>query len=181
MPEQQEDSGPYGRQVGTVLIAVDGRAAGEVHHSVLARVADVAGRLGCREAARLAALPVTYEGTQIPGLWRDLDQVIAFADAARHTGWTLGTLTAAPVERAVPVADTPQGRLWVHPARGFELHDKRGVRKVATLDEIVHAGEPGPFKSPAAERARRVPLARLIAPLTQAVASGAQRIELSRR
>lgn len=178
MGEQQQEPGPLGRQVGTVLLAVDGTAVGEIHHSVLTRVAGVAERLGCREAARLGSPPVVFEGAAIRALRRDLAQVLAFADAAHHTGWTLGRLTAAPSERAVPVADTPQGRLWVHPARGFELHDKRGVRKVATLSEITHLGEPGPFKSPDTERARRVPLDGLIAPLTQAT-TAAYRIELT--
>ncbi len=179
--EQHEPPGPYGRQVGTVLLAVDGADIGEIHHSVLVRVANVAERLGCRQAARLGSPPVHFEGAEIRALRRELEQVVAFADAARHTGWTLGRLTAAPSERAVPVADTPQGRLWVHPARGFELHNKRGVRKVATVYEITHLDEPAPLKSaaPDSERARRVPLGGLLASLTEAAAGEHQRIDLT--
>ncbi|NDU76115.1 hypothetical protein GWI34_26305 [Actinomadura sp. DSM 109109] len=141
-----------------VLLTVDGEDVGHVHRSVLERVAEIAGRLGCRDAVALACPPVTFGGTCVSRLRRDLEQVIAYADAANRTGWVLGDIAVAPGDRAVPVMDTAQGRLWAHPVRGFELHGATGVRQVTELDEVP--GTP-----------QRAPLASLIAPLVEAAAS----------
>ncbi|SNR50936.1 hypothetical protein [Actinomadura mexicana] len=144
-------------RANVVLLTVDGEQVGHVHRSVLDRVAEIAGRLGCRDAVALAGPPVTFGGSCVPRLLRDLEQVIAYADAAQRTGWVLGDLAVAPGDRAVPVMDTAQGRLWAHPVRGFELHGATGVRRVVELAEAP--GTP-----------QRAPLARLIAPLAEAAA-----------
>ncbi|MFC5747737.1 hypothetical protein [Actinomadura rugatobispora] len=139
-----------------VRLTVDGRDAGLVHRSVLERVAEIAGRLGCRAAVALGLPPVSYDGAGLARLRRDLDQVIAFADASRRTGWELGDLAVAPGERPVPVLDTPQGVLWADALRGFELRGTGGAaRRVTELAE-----PPG--------TARRTPLTRLIEPLAEA-------------
>ncbi|XVQ11458.1 hypothetical protein ACQP1W_02440 [Spirillospora sp. CA-255316] len=140
-----------------VAVTVDGRDAGLVHRSVLDRVAEIAARLGCRGAVALGRPPAAFDGAAVPRLRRDLDQVIAFADASRRTGWELGGIAVAPGEEPVPVLDTPEGTLWAHPLRGFELRGPEGARRVTELAE-----PPG--------TARRAPLARLIAPLAEAAA-----------
>ncbi|GGQ22413.1 hypothetical protein BKA00_007074 [Actinomadura coerulea] len=140
-----------------VLLTVDGEQVGHVHRSVLDRVAEIAGRLGCRDAVALACPPVTFDGSRMPRLRRDLEQVIAYAEAARQTGWVLGDIAVAPGDRAVPVMDTAQGKVWAHPVRGFELHGEAGVRRITELAEMP--GTP-----------RRTPLAHLIAPLVEAAA-----------
>ncbi|MEV3922884.1 hypothetical protein [Actinomadura coerulea] len=140
-----------------VLLTVDGEQVGHVHRSVLDRVAEIAGRLGCRDAVALACPPVTFDGSRMPRLRRDLEQVIAYAEAARQTGWTLGDIAVAPGDQAVPVMDTAQGRVWAHPVRGFELHGEDGVCRVTELAEMP--GTP-----------QRTPLAHLIAPLVEAAA-----------
>ncbi|MEU8307652.1 hypothetical protein AB0C84_29225 [Actinomadura sp. NPDC048955] len=144
-------------RVDVVLLTVDGEQVGHVHRSVLDRVAEIAGRLGCRDAVALARPPVTFDGSRVPRLRRDLEQVIAYAEAARQTGWVLGDLAVAPGEQAVPVMDTAQGKIWAHPVRGFELHGEAGVCRITELAEIP--GTP-----------QRTPLARLIAPLADAAA-----------
>ncbi|GAA4336929.1 hypothetical protein GCM10023178_50110 [Actinomadura luteofluorescens] len=144
-------------RVDVVLLTVDGEQVGHVHRSVLDRVAEIAGRLGCHDAVALARPPVTFDGSRVPRLRRDLEQVIAYAEAARQTGWVLGDLAVAPGEQAVPVMDTAQGKIWAHPVRGFELHGEAGVCRITELDEIP--GTP-----------QRTPLARLIAPLADAAA-----------
>lgn len=140
-----------------VLLTVDGQDVGLVHHSVLDRVAEIADRLGCRAAVALSSPPASFDGSGVARLRRDMDQVIAFADAARRTGWVLGDIAVAPGEHSVPVLDTPQGRLWVHPVRGFELRGAGGVRRVTELAE-----SPG--------TAQRTPLTCVIAPLAEAAA-----------
>ncbi|TDC42488.1 hypothetical protein E1281_36135 [Actinomadura sp. KC345] len=145
---------------GCVNLAVllrEGKTVGHVHRSVLDRVSEIASRLGCREAAALGRLPVSFTGTGVPRLHRDLEQVIAFAAAARRTGWVLGEIAVAPAERPVLVMRTDKGRLWAHSARGFEMHDSAGVRQISELDSV-----PGV--------ARRAPLTDLILPLAEAVA-----------
>ncbi|WP_141578184.1 hypothetical protein [Actinomadura sp. WMMA1423] len=144
-------------RTNVVLLTVDGERVGHVHRSVLDRVAEIAGRLGCRDAVALGSPPVTFGGSCVPRLRRNLEQVIAYADAAQRTGWVLGEIAVAPGDRAVPVMETAQGRLWAHPVRGFELHDAAGVRRVTELAEMP--GTP-----------RRAPLACLIAPLAEAAA-----------
>lgn len=155
MYDVQDTRGPGRRDMAQYL--VDGEIAGTVHRSVLNRAADLADRLGCPRAGRLRDLTVSFEGTDVPRLRRDLEQVIAFADAARRTGWELGGLAAAPADEAVCVLDTPGGRVWVHPVFGFEVHDGTGVRRITELAE-----EPGTV--------RRAPLAGLIAPVAEAAA-----------
>lgn len=148
--------GSEGR-VSMAVLVVNGEDTGLIHRSVLDRVASIGSRLGCRAAATLASLPASFDGTSLRRLRGDLEQVIAFADAARQTGWTLGGLAAAPADRAVPVLSTAQGMVWVHPARGFELHETAGARRVTEL-----AGWHG--------TARRAALTSLTAPLVEAVA-----------
>ncbi|GAA4096720.1 MULTISPECIES: hypothetical protein [Actinomadura] len=150
-----------------VLLTVNGRDMGLIHRSVLDRVAEIADRLGCRGAMALGGPPASFAGADVARLRRDLDQVIAFADAARRTGWTLGDIAVAPGEQPEPVLDTPQGRLWAHPVRGFELHGADGVRRVTELAEPRGT-------------ARRTPLARLITPLAEAAAR-AQVLEVHQR
>lgn len=154
MPDDRRP-GLTGR-LGMVLLAVDGEAAGLIHRSVLDRVAEFAGRLGCRGALTLRTLPATFEGDGVPRLRRDLEQIIAFADAARRTGWMLDELVAAPGEHPVQVLDDPRGRIWVHPVRGFELHGTGGVQRITELSQAPGAS------------ACRVPLLELIAPLAEA-------------
>jgi hypothetical protein len=145
-------------RLGMVLLAVDGEVAGQVHRSVLDRVVDLDARLGCVGALTLRKLPAVFEGGGLRRLRRDLEQVIAFADAARSSGWALDELTAAPGDDPVPVLDDPRGRIWAHPVRGFELHGKTGVRRISELSQVP--GVP----------ARRVPLTVLITPLVEAAA-----------
>ncbi|XRQ08756.1 hypothetical protein ACN3XK_71710 [Actinomadura welshii] len=145
------------RPVGMVLLTVDGAGAGRIHRSVLDRVAEIAGRLGCRSAAALGDPPVSFDAAALPRLRRELEQVAAFADAARCTGWIVGDVAAAPGERPVPVLDTPQGRLWAHPVRGAELRGPAGAR------QATGPGEPD-------GGAQRAPLRRIIAPLLDAAA-----------
>ncbi|WP_433467296.1 hypothetical protein [Spirillospora sp. CA-128828] len=144
-------------RVNVVLLTVDGADVGLVHRSVLERVGEIAGRLGCRSAVALGSPPVSFAGSCLPRLRRDLEQIIAFSDAARRTGWVLGEIAVAPGDRAMPVMDTEQGKLWVHPVRGFELHGETGVRRVTELADV-----PGTPK--------RTSLGRLIAPLAEAAA-----------
>jgi hypothetical protein len=139
------------------VLVVNGQDIGLIHRSVLDRVASIAARLERQNAVTLASLPASFDGTSLRRLRGDLDQVIAFADAARQTGWTLGSLAAAPADKAVPVLSTAHGMVWVHPARGFELHGKAGARRVTEL-----AGWQG--------TARRAALTSLAAPLVEAVA-----------
>lgn len=139
------------------LLTVDGEPAGRIHRSVLDRVAEIAGRLGCRGAAALGGSPVSFDRAAMARLRCDLEQVAAFADAARSTGWVLGDIAVAPGERPVPVLDTPQGGLWADAVRGFELHGPAGVRRVTELAEPPCT-------------AQRTALRRLIAPLLEAAA-----------
>ena len=139
----------------TAMMTVDDTKAGLIHRSVLDRVAEIAGRLGCRAAATLGALPASFTGTDLVRMRRDLDEVMAFVEAARRTGWVLGDLAAAPGDEPVPVLDTPVGRVWATSARGFELRGPDGVRHVTEL-----TGLPG--------TARRTALLLLIAPLAEA-------------
>jgi hypothetical protein len=150
-----------GRPLCTAVLAVNGRETGALHRSVLDRVAEVAVRLGCGGVASLARLPVTFDAASARRLRRELDQVIAFADAARLTGWTLGDLAVAPGERAVPVLDTPEGRLWADPLHGFELRAEHGVRRVTELPPLTGT-------------ARRTALTVLAGPFTEAVARGGE-------
>lgn len=143
------------------VLTVNGRDTGLLHRSVLDRVAEVATRLGCANAASLGSLPVTFDGAAAGRLRRELDEVIAFADAARLSGWALGELAVAPGDRAVPVLDMPEGRLWAHPRHGFELRGEGGVRRVTELPSLE--GE-----------ARRVALTSLVGPLAEAVARGGE-------
>ncbi|MBG6093030.1 hypothetical protein [Actinomadura viridis] len=136
---------------------MDGTEAEVVHRSVLDEVAGIARGLGCRSAAELDCLPASFTGDRVARLRRDLDEVIAFATAAQRTGWVLGDLAVAPRDHPVPVLDTPQGRLWAHPLRGFELHREGRAQRVTELD-----GVPG--------TARRTALPVLIAPLATLVA-----------
>ncbi|MFG2084871.1 hypothetical protein [Spirillospora sp. NPDC048824] len=139
----------------TAIITVGDTETGLIHRSVLGRVADIAGRLGCRSAASVDNLPASFTGAVLVRMRRDLDEVMAFAEAARRTGWVLGDLAAAPGDEPVPVLDTPDGRVWASSARGFELHGPDGVRYVTEL-----AGLPG--------TARRTALMLLITPLAEA-------------
>lgn len=150
-----------GSPLCVAVLAVNGRDRSLLHRSVLDRVAEVAARLGCRNAASLGGLPVSFNDATVGRLRRELDQVIAFADAARLTGWALGELAVAPGERAVPVLDMPGGRLWAHPQHGFELRGADGVRRVTELPSL-----PG--------TARRVALTSLVGPLADAVARGGE-------
>ncbi|MGI8330892.1 hypothetical protein ACRYCC_13080 [Actinomadura scrupuli] len=156
MPDQRPPGPPD--RLGMVLLAVDGDAAGLIHRSVLDRVADLDARLGCVGALTLRKLPTVFEGGSLRRLRRDLEQIIAFADAARSSGWALDELTAAPGDDPVPVLDDPRGRIWAHPVRGFELHGKSGVQRVTELPQMPGA------------TARRVPLTDLIVPLVEAAA-----------
>lgn len=140
-----------------VTLAVDGARTGSVHQSILDRVAETARRLGLATAAELDRLPVAIGSARLPRLRRDLQEVAAFSDAARCTGWVLGDLAAAPGDQPVPVLDTPEGRLWATSAHGFEFLEPGGVRQVSSLAQV-----PG--------TARRVPLPFLIAPLAEAAA-----------
>lgn len=144
--------------IGFVPFAVDGVEAGLVHRSVLARITELADRLGCRTACRLGALPASFEQAVLKGLRRDLDQIIAFADAARRTGWMLNGLTAAPGDKPVQVLETPLGCVWVHQTRGFELRGPGGTERITELPEAPGCA------------AQRVPLPGLIAPLAEAAA-----------
>ncbi|MBO2455988.1 hypothetical protein [Actinomadura violacea] len=120
-------------------------------------MSEIGGRLGCCSAARLGGLPASFGDAGLRRLRRDLEEVMAFAQAARRTGWVLGDLVAAPGDAPVPVLDTPDGRLWARSTRGFELHGPGGVRQVTELP-----GTPG--------TATRTALPLLIAPLAQAAA-----------
>lgn len=139
------------------VLAVDKADTYHIHHSILERAAQIADRLDCRAAARLASLPVTYADAELRRLRGDLDQVIAFADASRRTGWALGDVAVAPGEESVQVLELPEGVLWADAVRGFELHGADGVRRVTELP-----GGQGP--------ARRVPLTDLFGPLTESAA-----------
>lgn len=139
------------------MLVVDGMDTGLVHRSVLDRVAEIADRMGCCWAVRFGTLPTSFGSACLPQLRRELAEIIAFADAALRTGWMLGDLAAAPGDRPVPVLDTPQGRLWVHPVRGFELHGSAGARSISELAQV-----PG--------STRRTALTRLIVPLAEALA-----------
>ena len=143
-----------------VPLTVDGKSAGHVHRSVLDRVAEIAGRLRCEGAVTLGSPPASFDGPGLARLRRDLELIVAFADAARCTGWVLGDIAVAPGEKPVPMLDTPQGRLWVHPVRGVELHAATGARQVTERVRLDST-------------ARRTALHRLIAPLLKAAASGA--------
>lgn len=156
MPDQRTPGLPD--RLGMVLLAVDGHVAGLIHRSVLDRVADLDARLGCVGGLTLRRLPTAFEGVSLRRLRRDLEQIVAFADAARGSGWALGELTAAPGDDPVPVLEDPRGTIWVHPVRGFELHGKTGVQRVTELPQV-----PG-------MTARRVPLTELIIPLVEAAA-----------
>lgn len=150
-----------GSPLGMAVLTVNGRDTGLLHRSVLDRVAEVAARLGCPNAASLGQLPVTFDGAAAARLRRELAEVIAFADAARLSGWTLGEIAVAPGERAVPVLDMPGGRLWAHPQHGFELRGEDGVRRVTALPSLEG-------------KARRVALTSLVGPLAEAVARGGE-------
>ncbi|MFB4319806.1 hypothetical protein ACA361_37505 [Actinomadura sp. 21ATH] len=138
-------------------MTVNGQGFALVHRSVLERVAEIAGRLGCDGAAALGRLPASFESAGLARLRRELDQVVAFADAARCTGWALGEVAVAPGDRPERVLDTPEGTLWASSIRGYEVRGAAGTRRVTRL-----AGWPG--------QARRVPLTALAEPLLQAVA-----------
>jgi hypothetical protein len=139
------------------LMTVNGQGFALVHRSVLERVAEIADRLGCRGAVALGRLPASFESARLARLRRDLDLVIAFADAARYTGWALGEMAVAPGDRPERVLDMSEGTLWAHSIRGFEVRGAAGTRRVTGL-----AGWPG--------TARRVPLTDLLEPLVRAVA-----------
>lgn len=140
-----------------VAFAVDGEEAHRVHRSVLERAAEIAGRLDCRAAARLAEPPATYAGADLRRLRRDLEEVVAFADASRRTGWVLGDVAAAPGDEPVQVLELPEGGLWADAVRGFELHEASGVTRVTEWP-----GSDGP--------ARRVALPVLLTPLVESAA-----------
>ncbi|QKG23348.1 hypothetical protein [Actinomadura verrucosospora] len=144
-------------RLGAALILVDGVEAGAIHRSVLERVSEIGARLCCCCALKLGGLPASYASAALRQLGRDLEEVMAFAQAARRTGWVLGDLAAAPGDGPVPVMDTPDGRLWARSAHGFELHGPGGVRQITELP-----GTPG--------TAARAPLPQLIAPLAAAAA-----------
>jgi hypothetical protein len=143
--------------VNLAVLAVNGEEAHRIHRSVLERAAEIAGRLGCGGATRLADPPVTYADTELRLLRRDLDEVIAFADASGNTGWVLGDVAAAPGDEPVQVLRLPEGVLWADAVRGFELHGTSGVRRVTECP-----GGSGP--------ARRVALPDLLTPLVESVA-----------
>lgn len=153
--------------MGIAVLAVDGEQVGLVHVSVPCLVAEIARRLGCREVPALGHMPASFKGDRLRRLRGDLDQVAAFADASRRTCWSLGELVVAPGEQPVPVLDTPQGKVWVHPLRGFELHAKTGVQRVTELARL-----PGTV--------RRTPLTDAMVPLTEAAAR-AQVLEMYER
>lgn len=140
-----------------VLLTVNGQDSALIHRSVLDRVAEIADRLGCGVAVVLGSPPATFESADLARLRRDLDQIIAYADATRRTGWVLGEIAVAPGDRLERVLDTSAGSLWAHSVRGFELRGAAGTHRVTDLAE-----PPG--------TARRVPLTDLIEPLTTAVA-----------
>ncbi|WP_433183085.1 hypothetical protein [Actinoallomurus sp. CA-150999] len=140
-----------------VVLVVDGEQAGLLHRSVLDRVVEIADRLDCRSAAAFGALPASFSGADLRRLRRDMDQVVAFADAALRTGWTLGDLAVAPGDRPVRVAETSGGTLWADSVRGFELRGSADPRKGVT------------YAQPPAT-AQRTALSDLTAPLVEAVA-----------
>ncbi|MGH3243312.1 MAG: hypothetical protein ACRDNL_23235 [Spirillospora sp.] len=140
-----------------VLLTAEGQDPALIHRSVLDRVAEIADRLGCRAAARLGWPPVVFRGAELARLRRDLEQVIAFADAVRRTGWVLGEMAVAPGDRPERVLETSEGGLFAYSARGFEWRDAAGSRPVTELSE-------------ASGTARRVPLTDLTEPLTRVVA-----------
>ena len=146
-----------GGPVNLAVLAVDGVEAHRVHRSVLERAARIASRLDCVAATRLAHPPVTYADAELRRLRRDLEQVIAFADASRHTGWVLGDVAAAPGDEPVQVLRLEQGMLWADAVRGFELHGTDGVQRVTEW--------PGMTGS-----ARRVPLPVLLTPVIESAA-----------
>lgn len=139
------------------VLAVDGEQTHRIHRSLLERVAEIAGRLDCSAASRLAGPPITYADAELRRLRRDLEEVIAFADASRRTGWVLGDVAAAPGDEPVRVLDSPEGELWADAVRGFELHEADGVRPVTEWP-----GQDG--------CARRVALPALLTPLVEAAA-----------
>ncbi|HEY8482403.1 MAG TPA: hypothetical protein VIL71_21465 [Spirillospora sp.] len=143
--------------VDAVTVVPDGREFSVVHRSVLDRVTEIADGLGCAAAAALGDLPVSFSGSRLERLRRDLEQVIAFADAARRTAWTIGDIAVAPADRKVMVMDMRQGELWADPVHGFELHGSGGMQRVTELDSV-----PG--------TARRVSLGGVIVPLAEAAA-----------
>jgi hypothetical protein len=139
------------------LVTVNGQHFTSIHRSVLDRVAGIADRLGCRVAVVLGSPPASFEGAGLARLRRDLEQIIAFADATRRTGWVLGEIAVAPGDRPERVLETSEGSLWAHAIRGFELRGTAGTRRVTGLP-----GRPG--------TARRVPLTDLVEPLARALA-----------
>lgn len=144
--------------LGMAVVVVDGVDTVLIHRSVLNRVAEIAFRLGCHGATPLGRRPASLSGTQVSWLRRDLDQVMAFADATLRTGWELWELAAAPADEPVPVLGAPHGRIWVDPARGFELRGTGGgPQRTAVWEQLSGT-------------ARRVALSRLIAPLSGAAA-----------
>lgn len=140
-----------------VLLTVNGRDSALVHRSVLDRVAEIADRLGCRVAVVLGSPPASFEGADLARLRRDLDQIVAFADAARRTGWVLDEIAVAPGDRPERILDMSEGSLWAHALRGFELRGAVGTRRVTGLAEFPGA-------------VRRVPLTDLFEPLIRAAA-----------
>lgn len=122
--------------VNAVTVVRDGRETAVVHRSVLDRVTEIADGLGCGSAVSLGGLPVSFAGSCVRRLRRDLEQVIAFADAAGRVAWTLGDIAVAPGDRRVLVMETPQGELWADPVHGFELRGSAGVRRVSELDAV---------------------------------------------
>lgn len=144
---------------GMAVLAVEGEDAGDaalVHRSVLSAVAGIARRLGCRSAATLDELPAHFDADLLGRLRSELDQVVAFADAARRTGWSIGALAVVPDGEPISLLDHPEGRVWVNRACGFELRDGTGARPITEL-----AGQRG--------AARRTPLIEIMAPLMGAV------------
>jgi hypothetical protein len=154
---KEEPIAGWPRLLGMAALVVDGADVTLVHRSVLDRTAEIAGRLGCRSAVALGSLPASFNGAALRPLRRDLDQIAAFADAALRTGWVLGDLAMAPGDQPDPVLEAPEGRLRVDPVRGFELCGSHGPQRVISLAQM-----PG--------MARRTTLARLVAPLVDAVA-----------
>ncbi|MFC5750707.1 hypothetical protein [Actinomadura rugatobispora] len=140
-----------------VLLTVDEENV-LIHRSVLDRVAEIAERLECRSAVALGSPAAVFEeGAALARLRRDLDQIIALADAAWRTGRLLGDIAVAPGDQPERVLDTAEGRLWAHALRRLELHGTASPRRVTELRE-----PPG--------TARRAPLSNLIEPLAQAAA-----------